>query len=231
MRKALTLGLMMVLTMVFSVGAAGAGQFTSPEAKAKVAAIDKRLAAEKTAIAKKYEQQNLERQAAVRAAVATPAADEGRGFPRPAKAVLKAFFTTIPAIMVGAYEGVKYITSSPLENPLSRFCRGVNVGLDQGFGNVLGCGVEFLTPWQNAEYADPSKLNALASETITWGPLAQMLRTGASAAAPACAAAGVLGPATGMCYGGTVATLGTTNTAGGYLVGKATDMAEKAVFK
>lgn len=226
----LVIGSILVMALL-GAGTAWAGQFTSPADKAKVADINKRLAAEKTAIAKKYEQQDMERQAAVRAAAVKPATDEGRGFPRPVKAVVKAFFTFVPSVMVGVYEGVKYIGSSKLENPLSRFCRGVNVGLDQVFGNTMGCAREFVTPWETTEYADPSQLNFIAKETITWGPLAQMLRTGASAAAPACAATGVLGPVAGMCYGGTVATLATTNTAGGYLVGKGVDMAEKAVSK
>lgn len=244
LRKGYALGILtVVLAVVFCFAgmAAWAGQFPDQDAKiatakARSAAANQRAVAEKKQIAERYAKANLERQAAVQAVAVKPVADDGvvpagKGFRRMINAAVKFVFTTPGAAAVGVYEGVKYVGSSKLENPLSRFCRGVNVGFDQFFGNTLGSAAEFVTPWQANEYADPSQLNFIAKETITWGPLAQMLRTGASVAPVACAATNVIGPLAGLTVVETTAVVGGSSVPGGFLVGKAADMAEKKLIK
>jgi len=250
MRRTWVKVIIALMTMVLMMGASAAWAGMFPDQDVKIMAArargleaDRRAAAEKTVIVLKYAQQqrDLERIADVRAAAVTkPAVSDdvvpaGKAFRRFLTTVVGFPFHFVGAGINGFGTGVTSPTSSLLEYLLiPSFCRGVNTAFDQVAEFTVMAAydtVNYGNAFDKVNRADPANLGYVASRTIKWGPLAQTFRTGGSAAAPACAAAGVLAPAAGMCYGGTVATLATANTAGGYAVGKAGDMAEKKLLK
>lgn len=217
--------------------------------KAVGPAVDKRLAQETKAIIDRYALEKQKRQqqrelakrmkaqAAAVAQVDDGVVPAGRAFRRAFTALLGLGMHTGGAIINGAGTGVTSPTDSPFEYLLlgvPSLCRGVTTAFGQGAEFTVMSAYDlgnYGNAFDNANRADPAQLGYVASETIKWGPFAQVFLVAGAATAPACAAAGILAPIGGMCYGGTVATLATTNTAGAYLVGKGTDMAEKAVFK
>lgn len=252
-RKWVKVSIIMILAMaLLGAGAAWGGMFPEldkkiADAKAQGPIINKRLSKETHAIIDRYaeqakqlrQQQDLERQMEVQAA-ATPAMDDdvvpaGRGFRRMLTGGAKIALTGFGSFVVGGYKGAKYISGSPLETPVSRFCRGANVALDQFFGNMGGSALEMVTPWQTATYADPSKLNPIASRTIQFGPVTQVFRTAGYTTAPVMLATCSLPAIFGVSQAGSMLIY----TSSGYVVGGALNEgtnfierhATKALFK
>ncbi len=233
-----------------TAGAAMAGKAMTPDeaiavAKAKSLAIDKARAQKLKEICDRYaaekQQRDMEKRMAAQAAAVAQADDgvvpAGKGFRRALTIGVGFIPSLVGAGINGFGAGVTSPTDSPLEYLLlgvPSFCRGVNTSFVQmaEFSVMSGYDtVNYGYVFDKTNRANPAQLGYVAEEVITWGPLAQVLLTGGAATAPACAAAGVLAPASGMCYGGTVATLATTNTAGAFLVGKGVNMAEKKFVK
>lgn len=250
MRQVLWLLVMFLVTVMLAIGtgAVSAGMFPDLDkkianSKAQELAINKQRAREMKDICDRYakekEQRDLERRAQIQAAVAKPAADDGvvpAGKPfRKALTSLLGFGMHLGG--AGIYGGATGLTSpsdSPLEYLLfgvPSFCRGVNTSFDQMAEFTVRSAIDTGNVFDRATCADPSQLGYVASETIKWGPIAQVIRTGASATPAACVAAGVLAPVAGMCYGGTIATLASTNTVGAYFVGKGVDYIERALTR
>lgn len=237
-RKSMWLrGLIMIMVMaMLGVGAAWAGQFPDQDAKmaaakARSVAANQRAVAEKKEIAEKYAKADLERQAAARALAVKPAASEG-GLPGPVKTLILAPFTTVGTGLMALGEGFKYVTNSPLENPISRVSRAVNTAKSQLLYYPVGVATEFFTGFTaNPVKMDPSKLNYLGERAKQRGPVAQMAEMAANVIPPVAASTGIVAPVLGMTVPEMAITTGVVSAVGGIAVGEAFDYGEKKLLK
>jgi hypothetical protein len=237
-KRCLIFGMVFLLVAAFCAAPAWAGMFPDQDAKiaaakAKSIVAGQRAAAEKAAIAKKYEQQDLERRAAVQtAAVTKPAVSEDRGLPSPVKTLILAPFTTVGTTMMALVEGVKYVTKSPLENPVSRICRGVNTAKSQLLYHPVNVAKEFFTGFTGkTDYYDPAKLNWLGERAQKRGPVAQIAETAGTVIPPVAASTGIVAPFLGLTVPEMAITTGAISAVGSIGVGEAFDAAEKKLVK
>jgi hypothetical protein len=239
LRKGYEVGILsvaFVLVFCFS-GVSGAGQFPNLDAKtaaawAKSIKADQRAEAEKAAIAKKYEQEKLKRQAA-KVTVPQPAAkDGGRAMPSPIKTAILTPFVTVGTGIMALGAGWDYVTASMLETPVSRACRAGNTAKNQLLYHPYNVMKEFLTGFTgDTQYYDPSKLNWLGERAKKRGPIAQMAEFAGTTIPPIAASTGIVAPVLAMTVPEMAIATGVVSSVGSVGVGEAFDAAEKILVK
>jgi hypothetical protein len=215
------------LTLVLLMGTG-----TAAWAKATKAEIEQRLVAEKAAIAQRYAQSDLERQAAVRALAVKPAMSEDRGLPSPIKTAFLTPFVTVGTGLVALGEGFNYVTKSKFETLISQACRAGNTMKSQMLYHPINVVTEFFTGFTgNTQYYNPTKLNWLGERAKKRGPISQMAEMAGTVIPPTMVATGVTAPFLGLTFGEMFIVDGAISAVGSIGVGEAFDAAEKGLIK